>query len=61
MEFDKEQLLNEYVQRQSRLIADLTNKNLMLETRLSLALAKIQELMPSAEEEGETTTSGDGY
>lgn len=53
MEFDQEQLINEYVNKQSRVISDLMNKNIMLETRLSLAMAKIKELMPeeSAEEE----------
>ena len=53
MEFDQEQLINEYVNKQSRVISDLMNKNIMLETRWSLAMAKIKELMPeeSAEEE----------
>lgn len=54
MEFDKEQLLNEYINRQARAISDLTNKNIMLETRLTLAMAKLQELLPEEEQESST-------
>lgn len=61
MEFDQDQLLNEYINRQARTISDLTNKNLMLETRLSLAMTKLQELLPKEEETEEGSETKDDY
>ena len=61
MEFDQDQLLNEYINRQARTISDLTNKNLMLETRLSLAMTKLQELLPKEEETEEVSETKDDY
>ena len=45
IEYDQQEFMNEYVNRQNRVISELTARNLLLETRLSMAEKKIQELV----------------
>jgi len=44
MEFNQTELMNEYVANQNRMIGDLINKNLMLESKLKVALNTIEAL-----------------
>ena len=41
MEFNQTELMNEYVANQNKMIGDLINKNLMLESKLKVALNTI--------------------
>ena len=43
IEFDKSELMNEYVQKQNRMIGELVNKNLMLEAQLAVAQRIIEQ------------------
>ena len=36
------ELMNAYIQKQNRMIGDLINKNLMLESQLEIAMKKLQ-------------------
>lgn len=44
MEFNQTELMNEYVANQNKMIGDLINKNLMLESKLKVALNTIEAL-----------------
>lgn len=44
IEYDQQELLNEYIARQNRKISELSSQNIMLETRLAMAEKKIVEL-----------------
>jgi hypothetical protein len=37
------ELMNAYIQKQNRMIGDLINKNLMLESQLEIAMKKLQD------------------
>jgi mevalonate kinase len=43
MEMDTE-LMNAYIQKQNRMIGELINKNLMLESQLEVATKKLKEV-----------------
>lgn len=48
MEFNQTELMNEYVTNQNKMIGDLINKNLMLESKLKVALNTIEGLEAKA-------------
>lgn len=50
IEYDQQELVNEYIAKQNRKIANLTAENIMLETRLEMAEKKITGLMGEKEE-----------
>lgn len=50
IEYDQQELVNEYIAKQNRKIANLTAENIMLETRLEMAEKKITGLMSEKEE-----------
>tara|TARA_B100000902_G_C26971067_1_gene745385 strand:- start:360 stop:560 length:201 start_codon:yes stop_codon:yes gene_type:complete len=56
IEYDQQELVNEYIAKQNRKIADLTAQNIMLETRLEMAERKITSMM--GEEENEVHDGG---
>jgi len=43
MEMDTE-LMNAYIQKQNRMIGELINKNLMLESQLEIAMKKLNQV-----------------
>ena len=45
IEYDQQELINEYIAKQNRKIANLTAENIMLETRLEMAEKKLTKLM----------------
>ena len=45
IEYDQQELVNEYIAKQNRKIANLTAENIMLETRLEMAEKKLTKLM----------------
>ena len=51
IEYDQQELVNEYIAKQNRKIADLTAQNIMLETRLEMAEKKITAMMGEEEKE----------
>lgn len=51
IEYDQQELVNEYIAKQNRKIADLTAQNIMLETRLEMAERKITSMMDGEEDE----------
>jgi len=51
IEYDQQELVNEYIAKQNRKIADLTAQNIMLETRLEMAERKITTMMGEEEDE----------
>lgn len=59
IEYDQQEFMNEYVNRQNRVISELTARNLLLETRLSMAEKKIQELMGEDDEVMDAGTFGE--
>ncbi len=48
------ELMNTYIQKQGKLIGELINKNLMLDSQLELANTKIAQLEKSKSTEKET-------
>jgi len=40
------ELMNAYIQKQNKMIGELVNKNLMLESQLEIAMKKINDLQP---------------
>jgi hypothetical protein len=42
------ELMNAYIQKQNRMIGELINKNLMLESQLEIAMAKLKKHEESA-------------
>ncbi len=44
MDFDQKELMNEYIQKQNRMIGELINKNLMLDAQYTVALKSIESL-----------------
>lgn len=40
------ELMNAYIQKQNKMIGELVNKNLMLESQLEIAMKKIHDLQP---------------
>ena len=50
IEYDQQELVNEYIAKQNRKIANLTAENIMLETRLEIAEKKITSLMDDKDE-----------
>ena len=59
IEYDQQDFMNEYVNRQNRVISELTARNLLLETRLSMAEKKILELMGEDDEVMDAGTFGE--
>ena len=59
IEYDQQDFMNEYVNRQNRVISELTSRNLLLETRLSMAEKKILELMGDDDEVMDAGTFGE--
>jgi|TARA_R110001592_G_scaffold58459_2_gene177069 cell division protein FtsB len=55
IEYDQQELVNEYIAKQNRKIANLTAENIMLETRLEMAEKKLTNLMS---EESEVMDAG---
>mgnify|MGYP001243540999 FL=1 len=55
IEYDQQELVNEYIAKQNRKIANLTAENIMLETRLEMAEKKLTNLMG---EESEVMDAG---
>tara|TARA_B100000927_G_scaffold50410_1_gene37269 strand:+ start:3026 stop:3226 length:201 start_codon:yes stop_codon:yes gene_type:complete len=51
IEYDQQELVNEYIAKQNRHIADLTAQKIMLETRLEMAEKKITAMMGEEEKE----------
>lgn len=49
--FDPQEFTNEYISKQSRIITDLVNKNIMLETQVSLLQKKVDALSQDQKEE----------
>ena len=45
IEYDQQELINEYIAKQNRKLANLTAENIMLETRLEMAEKKLTKLM----------------
>ena len=45
IEYDQQELINEYIAKQNRKIANLTAENIMLETRLEMAEKKLTKLI----------------
>ena len=58
IEYDQQELLNEYIARQNRKISELNSQNIMLETRLAMAEKKIIELVGNEEEVMDAGTFG---
>jgi|TARA_B110000483_G_C17671683_1_gene342090 cell division protein FtsB len=50
IEYDQQELVNEYIAKQNRKIANLTAENIMLETRLEMAEKKLTNLMSKESE-----------
>jgi cell division protein FtsB len=50
IEYDQQELVNEYIAKQNRKIANLTAENIMLETRLEMAEKKITGLIGEQDE-----------
>ena len=50
IEYDQQELVNQYIAKQNRKIANLTAENIMLETRLEMAEKKITGLMGEQDE-----------
>jgi hypothetical protein len=50
IEYDQQELINEYIAKQNRKIANLTAENIMLETRLEMAEKKITVLIGEQDE-----------
>ena len=44
MELDQKDLMNEYISKQNKMIGELINKNLMLESQLAVAQKLIESL-----------------
>lgn len=44
MELDQNKIMNEYVSKQNECIRDLVNKNLMLDSKLTVAMNHIQAM-----------------
>ena len=59
IEYDQQDFMNEYVNRQNRVISELTARNLLLETRLSMAEKKILELTSEDDEVMDAGTFGE--
>lgn len=59
IEYDQQDFMNEYVNRQNRVISELTSRNLLLETRLSMAEKKILELTSEDDEVMDAGTFGE--
>lgn len=53
MEFDQKELMNEYVSNQNKMIGDLINKNLMLESQLAVAFKMIEGLKENKTDDNE--------
>lgn len=45
------ELMNAYIQKQNRMIGELINKNLMLESQLEIAMKKLKDQEDSEEKE----------
>jgi hypothetical protein len=45
------ELMNAYIQKQNRLIGELINKNLMLDSQLEIAMAKLKKFEESKTED----------
>lgn len=58
IEYDQQELLNEYIARQNRKIGELQSQNIMLETRLAMAEKKIIDLVGDNEEVMDAGTFG---
>jgi len=58
IEYDQQELVNEYIAKQNRKIANLTAENIMLETRLEMAEKKITAMMGTEEEVMDAGTFG---
>ena len=58
IEYDQQELVNDYIAKQNRKIANLTAENIMLETRLEMAEKKITAMMDTAEEVMDAGTFG---
>lgn len=59
IEYDQQELLNEYIARQNRKISELQGANIMLETRLAMAEKKIIELVGDDDEVMDAGKFGD--
>ena len=59
IEYDQQDFMNEYVNRQNRVISEITARNLLLETRLSMAEKKILELTSEDDEVMDAGTFGE--
>lgn len=59
IEYDQQELVNEYIAKQNRKIANLTAENIMLETRLEMAEKKITDMMGEEDEVHDGGTFGE--
>ena len=59
IEYDQQELVNEYIAKQNRKIANLTAENIMLETRLEMAEKKITAMMGEEDEVDDGGTFGE--
>tara|TARA_B100000212_G_scaffold1238_1_gene862 strand:+ start:1397 stop:1594 length:198 start_codon:yes stop_codon:yes gene_type:complete len=59
IEYDQQELVNEYIAKQNRKIANLTAENIMLETRLEMAEKKITTMMGEEDEVHDGGTFGE--
>ena len=59
IEYDQQELVNEYIAKQNRKIANLTAENIMLETRLEMAEKKITAMMSAEDEVHDGGTFGE--
>jgi len=48
-----EELMNAYIQKQNRLIGELINKNLMLDSQLEIAMKKLERFEGEAKKDTE--------
>tara|TARA_A100001015_G_C14614160_1_gene565342 strand:+ start:441 stop:620 length:180 start_codon:yes stop_codon:yes gene_type:complete len=56
MELDQTQIMNEYVSKQNKLIGELINKNLMLDSQLAVAMNHIRSLEEKQEKKSKDDT-----
>jgi len=59
IEYDQQELVNEYIAKQNRKIANLTAENIMLETRLEMAEKKLTAMMGEEDEVHDGGTFGE--
>jgi hypothetical protein len=59
IEYDQNELMNEYIARQNKRIGELQSQNILLETRLAMAERKLEETLGEKDEVHDAGTFGE--